>query len=462
MFRQETAPIILQAVSQLSDFLRPTYGKNGRGVLIDKGMESSVLDDGFSIVEELEFRDPYENAVLKFIREATRKTNKRAGDGRTTTILLLHSLIMSLQAMKGEPVENEKKLKVALDKAVTALREKAVPVSSKKELQDIAMVSFNNIEMAKMVGEIVHTVGADGNVAVEESEYLTSSFEVKEGFFYEKGYVSPYMMTSPDTKAELKDVLVLVIDGIVSSYKVIEPILATIYQDGRSLLVVGDLDGEALQTLLLNKIQKKIKAVVTKAPPGQKFFLEDLALAVGAKVFSPSKGDKIADPNYCGEADKVVVTQTDTTIIGAKGDKKAIAEKVDILKSSIVESDAYLAAETKARIAQLTNGVGVLKVGAMSDGERRFIKAKAEDSVNATQLALKHGVVKGGGVALADVATTGFEPLDTALKIPLAILGESSKEIRESVEVNVVALESAVSIASTLYRSEGIITEQYE
>lgn len=459
IYKTDTFPVVLSAVNKLADLLKPTYGKDGRGVLIDTGLESSVLDDGFSIVEELEFEDPYENSVLKFIREATRRTNKRAGDGRTTTILLLRSLLSHFGEIGEYSTLHEENLKKASALAIQALRDKAEPITTVEELKAVARVSFHNDKIAGMIADLVFKVGADGTIAVEESDLLEATSEVKEGFFYEKGYSSPYMVTDADRMvAELKDPHILLIDGILTSFDAVAPVLSHLAGSSQSLLVVGDVEGEALRGLLLNKLNGKLLSVVTKGIPGRKGFYEDLALATGAQVFSTSKGDTLATPGMCGRADKVIVTESNTTIIGVKGNKEEVERKVEALKQTLEEGDEFTKKEVKLRIAQLTNGIGVLRIGALTDGERRFIKAKAEDSVHATQLAYKGGVVEGGGQAFKSVARTGDHVLDQSLLVPYKVLGEKAVAIKDPVEVCVIALESAVSIASTLYRSEGIIT----
>lgn len=458
VYSSSTFPTILSAVNKLADFLQPTYGKEGKGVLIDSGLESSVLDDGYSIVEELEFDDPFENAVLKFIREATRKTNKRAGDGRTTTILLLRALLQELSTEEGDPTLIESNLKKATALAVENLRKRANKITTIEELKDVAMVSFHNEKIASMIAELVFRVGADGTIAVEESDLLESVAEVKEGFFYEKGYVSPYMFTKEDMTAELKDPYIFLVDGVLTSFDAIAPLLSTLQSQSASLLVIGDIDGEALRGLLINKLNGKLLSVVTKGVAGRKGFFTDLSIATGATVFSSSKGDTVASIGMCGRADKAIITDSTTTIIGVKGDKEKVAQQVDILKAQIEEGDEFHKHETRLRIAQLTNGIGLLRIGAMTDGERRFIKKKAEDSVHATQLAYKGGVAEGGGQAFKAVAITGSGALDKSLLVPYKVLGEKAVAIRDAVEVQVIALESAVSIASTLYRSEGIIT----
>lgn len=460
IYNSSTFSIVLSAVNKLANFLQPTYGKNGKGVLIDTGLESSVLDDGFSIVEELEFDDPFENAVLKFIREATRKTNKRAGDGRTTTILFLRSLLNLLAEEKGESSHVDNNLKKALTMAVDKLRSIATPITTIEELRDVAMVSFHNEKIALMIADLVHKVGADGTIAVEESDLLESTSEVKEGFFYERGYASPYMVTKEDMTAELKDPYILLVDGTLTNFDTIAGLLGSLSTSNQSLLVIGDVEGEALRGLLINKLNGKLLSVVTKGMIGRRGFFSDLAVATGATPFSTSKGDTVITLEMCGRADKAIITDSTTTIIGVKGDKVAVHQTVEVLKGMVNEGDEFTKHETKLRIAQLTNGIGVLRIGAMTDGERRFIKKKAEDSVHATQLAFKGGVVEGGGQAFKAVAVTGNHVLDQSLLVPYQVLGEKAVAIKDSVEVGVIALESAVSIASTLYRSEGIITTQ--
>lgn len=465
IYQVSTSQTILSAVNKLADLLQPTYGKNGKGVLIDNGLESSVFDDAFNIVEELEFEDPFENAVLKFIREATRKTNKRAGDGRTTTILLLRALLEGLKDVKGEGSVVEKELTEALNKAVASLRAKAEKISTVEQLKEVAMVAFHNEKIASMVAELVFKVGADGNIAVEESELLETVAEVREGFCYDRGYSSPYMVTNvADMNAELNNPHILIVDGILTSFDAIAPVLSHLSAQSQRLLVVGDVEGAAMQALLINKLNGKLLSVATKGFPGRKGFYEDLATAVGAQVFSPSKGDTVATIEMCGHAEKAIITDHSTAIIGVKGDAGTIAVRVDMLKKSLEGASEWDAREIKNRIAVLTNGVGLLKVGGMTDGERRFVKAKAEDCVHATQLALKGGAVVGGGSAFYQVASdgTGSVVLDEALKYPFRVLHPvidlKPQVVHEAVEVCVVALESATSIALRLHGSEGIIT----
>lgn len=459
--QSNTQDTILKAVNKLADFIKPTYGKDGHGVLIDIGFQSSVIDDGFTIAEELEFEDPFENAVLKFIRETTRRTNKRAGDGTTTSILLLRSILDSLQGNEKPITEIESKLRKALDKAVKALRKMKTEVTTQEQLEQVAMVSFHNESIAKMIAELVFKTGMDGVISVEEHELLECSSELKEGFSFEKGYVSPYMATKPDMTAELVNPLIFVTESQIARSTVLLPLLQEANKTGRNLLIVGDIDGEGLQNLLVNKLKGALTVCVVKSPTSDAKFYQDIAIATGASVFSFQKGDKEARGTMCGTAEKAIITASNTIIHGSKGDPEKVKEYVEGLKAEMEKEEGYKKDRLKNRIGSLTNGVAVLRIGAMTDGERRYIKAKADDAVHATQLALK-GVVKGGGVAFKEIGETGFSILDTALAVPNSIIGEFEGEVYDPVEVLIASLEGAVSIACTLLRSEGIITEKVE
>lgn len=469
IIKSDTFPIILKTVEKIDDMVSSTYGRKGKGVLIDNGIEASVLDDGYTVLEELEFEDEAENAVLRFIRETTRKANRRAGDGTTTALLLLHQLLRNLAEERATNIAqfcNDDTVTIdilesAKKMAVEQLRHMAKPMSTMEELQDVAMVSFRNKQIADMVGELVFKTGVDGTITVEEHELLESTMEVKQGFFFNKGFVSPYFLNQPNGTSELKKPYVFVTEEAISRVANILPILEQAAQ-GVPVLFVGEIEGEALQSILLNKLKKNLAMCVVRPPAGNKTFFEDISLITGAKRFSFSKGDETATIEMCGRADKVIVSENDTTIIGVGGDQEELVTKINQLKTELTGGEDFAQHQLKKRIGALSNGIGILRIGGMTDGERRYTKAKADDAVHATQLALKGGVVKGGGVALAEVKT-GLDFLDKTLAFPRTLLQENADvEVFDPVEVVISSVESAVSIAIVLFNSEGIIAYKNE
>lgn len=473
-------PVIISAVDKLEAFVKSTYGAAGRGVLVDNGFSQTVLDDGFAIVEEFELEDEFENAVVGFIKDTTRKTNKRAGDGTTTSILLAVALIR--QALTGGSGvvgasfvrDNYHKIardyKMALESATEQIRKSAKKIKTVAELVAIAQNSYNNPLIAGIVGRLVHELGEHGLITIEDSETMETTSEVASGFTTDRGYISPYM-AGDNGQVVLTNPLIVVTDVTISSSQSLIPLIETALKQGRNhfLFVAEDVIGEALNAMVINKIrsQGNILAIAVRASgyADQRYeLLEDLSAVVGAEFVTEKKGRKLDSLSIadCGSAERVVISKDETIIVKGKGSKKAVDARIKSIEPKLQQGSEFEKDRAKQRIAALSSGVGVIKVGAATDAEKRTIKAKVEDAVHATQLAQREGIVRGGGLAFSTLKTKS-DLFNTAMQYPRSVLiangeEEMSDDVNDAVGVIIAALESAVSIATTLITSSGIIT----
>lgn len=491
---------IRRAVDKAVDLVKPTYGPASNKVIISKATHGFVLDDGVQIMRDLELPDPSEHAVLKVIREVAIKTNDRAGDGTTGSMIMLQAIVGEVakkHRRDGHRIERE--LRAGLAEAVSALKGSAKEVKTLDELRKVARVSFDNEEVSSLIAETWHKVGRDGVVTVDTGPSMRTTSELTDGVALDHGYISPFMVTNPERmEAVIEKPRILITDYRLTEATDIAPILNKMAEAKlhKLLVIAENVEQHALATLVINEphvvnpITKRtgiIQSVAVVAPSGDLSKLEDIALLVGARVVSKAKGDKLEDVTVddLGSAERFVAKQDSAVITGPKGDRKAVQKAVADLSAAAATADTER--ERKAlqkRMAFFTNKIAVIRVGAPTENEQKSLKYKVEDAVNAVKSAYKDGVVCGAGLSLARLETSS-PILNTALKAPHqqlmdnmgmepvelkpgqavnVVTGQVGKPLEvgvvDPVEVLVAGIESAVSIASLLVTTSGMVVEK--
>src|SRR5215211_5197925 len=412
-FDEDARRALERGVNKLADAVKVTIGPRGRNVVIDKKFGApTITNDGVTIAREVELDNPYENLGAQLVKEVASKTNDVAGDGTTTATVLAQAMVRAgLQQVASGA--NPMGLKRGMDKAVTAavdsIRSQARDVEDRGEIAHVASISANNdTEIGELVAEAMDKVGKDGVITVEESNTFGLELELVEGMQFDKGYISPYFVTDQDRmEAVLEDPYILLVQGKISSVRDLLPILEKVMQAGKSLLIVAeDVEGEALATLVVNKIRGTFKSVAIKAPgfgDRRKAMLQDMAILIGGQVISEEVGLKLenADLALLGRARKVVVTKDETTIVDGAGDADQIAGRVSQIRAEIDRTDSdYDREKLQERLAKLAGGVAVIKAGAATEVELKERKHRIEDAVRNAKAAVEEGIVPGGGVAL--------------------------------------------------------------
>lgn len=455
----------MTTVNTLCDLVRPTFGPASNKVIIGKSqLYVSALDDGVQIAKDLQLDDETQNTVLKLIREVAVKTNDRVGDGTTSSLIILQALMQEVEKngkIDGRKIGDE--LKKGLEEAVSQLRKQSKKIKGKQELEEVARISFDNEEVAKLLAEMVHTIGPDGIIDVEMSAGFGIESELTKGFTVQGGYISPYMVTERE-EAVFDNPYILVSDGTFVNGSEIVPIMEKIVQSGGNSLVIFSkgFEGEALATALINKAQGKFKTLAVKTFE----HYEDIALLTGATAQMSEKGSKPLELSDLGRAKKVIAKRDSTVIIGGKGVKAKIEKFAQELRQKAEEATHPLRKnQTLYRLGRLTNNVGVIRVGAPTENEAKALQYKVEDASHAVRVAYRDGVVAGAGEALLKIKTSS-PILNEALKAPRKQLEENmgpitmSKSIIDPVSVLIAGLESAVSIATLLVSTKGIIVEE--
>ncbi|OHA17417.1 MAG: chaperonin GroL [Candidatus Taylorbacteria bacterium RIFCSPLOWO2_12_FULL_43_20] len=417
IYNEEARKALRKGVDAVADAVRITIGPRGRNVVMDKGYGApTITNDGVTIAKEITLSDKFENMGAEIVKEVASKTNDMAGDGTTTSVILAQSIIS--EGMRHATMGvNAMGLRIGIEKAseevVKALKAIAKPINSKEEIRQVASISSESEEIGKIIGDTIDKVGKDGVVTVEESQTTGVESEVVEGLEFDKGYVSPYMITNGERmEAEYSDVGILITDKKISVIKEILPLLEKLAQTGKKELVIiaDDVDGEALTTFVLNKIRGAFNILAVKAPgygDRKEDMLEDIAVTCGAKVISEKTGVKLenADLGMLGRMNRVVSTKEKTVIVGGKGKKQEIEKRISQLKVQLEATDSkYDKEKLEERIAKLSGGVAVIRVGAATETEMKYLKLKIEDAVNATKAAIEEGIVAGGGSALVKAA----------------------------------------------------------
>lgn len=484
---QETKEIIYSAVDKLCDFIRVTFGPAANKIIIEKARSMDTIDDGVETARNFELPDECENAVVKVIREVAQKTNDRVGDGTTSSLIMLQALMQEIRKLdevlkttqpliKLKAHELIKELQQGLEEFKTQIQDKAVQISTREDLRKVAYISFNNDKMADIISEILFDLGHEAIVTIEESRSLETTYNVVKGLQFPRGFASPYFINSPE-KAEtvLEKPYIFVTDKEIVDVKELLPLMNKVIASGNRQLVIiaDDIRGEALATLVINYVKGVGLFPAVKAPyySNDKYeFLMDIAELTGSSFVMGELGKKIEEMEIedLGMADKVVVTKDSTTIIGGHG--KKVEEYITKLKAIIETTDSELKKDKmKERLAKLTSGVAVIKVGGATENEMKALRYKVEDAVNATKVAFKNGVVKGAGVTLGEVETSS-EILNKALKYPHKQLLENmeveslevGEDIIDPVEVLIAGVESAISIVSLLITTKGILVNKIE
>lgn len=417
IFNEEARKALKRGVDKVADAVKVTIGPRGRNVVLDRGYGSPMItNDGVSIAKEITLKDKFENMGAEIVKEVATKTNDIAGDGTTTSVILMQSIVeegMKHTTMGVNAMAIKHGIEQATAEVVTALKTISKEIKSKDEIRQVATISAESEEIGTIIADTIDKVGKDGVVTVEESQTFGVDSEIVKGLQFDKGYVSPYMITNPERmEAEYKDVPILVTDKKISTVKEILPLLESLAQSGKKDLVIiaEDVDGEALTTFILNKLRGGFNVLAVKAPgygDNKKEILADIAITVGATVISEDVGLKFenATVEMLGRANKVVATKENTIVVGGKGKKGDIEKRVAQIKTQKENSDSKFDKEKfDERIAKLSGGVAVIKVGAATETEMKYLKLKIEDAVNATKAAIEEGIVPGGGVALIRAA----------------------------------------------------------
>jgi chaperonin GroEL len=399
-------------MNKLADAVRVTLGPKGRNVVLDKKWGApTITNDGVSIAKEIELEDPYERIGAELVKEVAKKTDEVAGDGTTTATVLAWAMVhegLRNVAAGANPMSLKKGIEAAVEAAVASIKSLAKDVDSKSQIAQVASISAADDEIGAMISEAIDKVGKDGVITVEESQTFGMEMDLVEGMRFDKGYISPYFVTDTDRmEAVIDDAYVLLVGGKIASVRDVLPVLEKVMQGGHQLVIIAeDIEGEALATLVVNKIRGTFKSVAVKAPgfgDRRKAMLQDIAILTGGQVISEEVGLKLenATIDLLGRAKKIVVTKDETTIIEGAGADVDIKGRISQIKTEIENTDSdYDREKLQERLAKLSGGVAVLKVGAATEVELKEKKHRIEDAVSTTKAAIEEGVVPGGGVAL--------------------------------------------------------------
>ncbi|MEW6062440.1 MAG: chaperonin GroEL [Bacteroidota bacterium] len=519
-FEFDARAALKRGVDQLANAVKVTLGPKGRNVVIEKKFGApTVTKDGVTVAKEIELEDPLENMGAQMVREVASKTSDVAGDGTTTATVLAQAIVregLKNVTAGANPMDLKRGIDLAVEKVVEELKKMSRKVEGKKEIAQVGTISANNDPtIGNLIADAMEKVGKDGVITVEEAKGTETTVDVVEGMQFDRGYLSPYFVTNADTmEAELENPYILIHDKKISSMKDLLPILEKIAQAGRSLLVIAEeVEGEALATLVVNKLRGTLRVVAVKAPgfgDRRKAMLDDIAVLTGGQVISEEQGYKLENATlaYLGTAKKVVVDKDNTTIVEGAGKKEEIKKRINEIKAQIEKTTSdYDKEKLQERLAKLSGGVAVLKIGASTEVEMKEKKARVEDALHATRAAVEEGIVPGGGVALLrtidainDIKVanadqkTGVDILRRALEEPLrqivanagldgsvivdlvkkqkgdigfnALTGVTEDLVKAGVidptKVARVAVENAASVASLLLTTEATIVEKPE
>ena len=469
---------ILAGVNTLANAVKVTLGPKGRNVVIEKSFGSpTITKDGVTVAKEIELADPYENMGAQLCREVASKTNDVAGDGTTTATVLAQAMV--LEGLKNvaagaNPILLKRGIDKAVEAAVAEIKRLAIPVERKEDIAHVASIAGNDREIGELVADAMEKVGKDGVITVEEAKGTTTKVEVVEGMEFDKGYISPYFVTNPETmEAVLEEPFILIHEKKISNVHDLLPLLEKVVQAGRPLLIIAeDVEGEALATLVVNKIRGTLNVAAVKAPgfgDRRKAMLEDIAILTGGTFISEDLGTKLENVtlDMLGQARRVRITKEETTIVEGKGDKKAVAGRIEVIKKQIEETDSdYDREKLQERLAKLAGGVAVIQVGAATETELKEKKHRVEDAVHATRAAVEEGIVPGGGTtliniipALDKVQAEGDEAV--GVNIVRRALTEPLRQIATN-----AGLEGSVIVERVKNEKPGIgfnaVTEQFE
>ncbi|HEX6594886.1 MAG TPA: chaperonin GroEL [Bacillota bacterium] len=467
-FSEDGRRAMLRGVEQLANAVKVTLGPKGRNVVLDKKFGSPLItNDGVTIAKEIELEDRFENMGAQLVSEVASKTNDVAGDGTTTATVLAQAMIsegLKNVTSGANPVGIRRGIEQAVATAVEELKGISKAIEGKESIAQVASISSGDEEVGNLIAEAMERVGNDGVITVEESKGFATELEVVEGMQFDRGYASPYMVTDQDKmEAVLEDPYILITDKKISNIQEVLPILEEVVQQGKPLLIIAeDVEGEALATLVVNKLRGTFNAVAVKAPgfgDRRKAMLEDIAILTGGEVITEDLGLELknATLDQLGRASKVVVTKDDTTVVEGAGNPEAISSRVTQIRSQVEESTSEFDTEKlQERLAKLSGGVAVIKVGAATETELKERKLRIEDALNSTRAAVEEGIVAGGGTALMSVYNKVAElelegDRATGANIVLRALEEPVRQIGEN-----AGLEGSVIVERLKGESAGI------
>lgn len=467
-FAEDARSAMLRGVDVLANTVKVTLGPKGRNVVLEKAFGSPLItNDGVTIAKEIELEDHFENMGAKLVAEVASKTNDIAGDGTTTATVLTQAIVregLKNVTAGANPVGIRRGIELATKAAVEELHRISRPVESKEAIAQVAAISSGSAEVGELIAEAMEKVGNDGVITIEESKGIETELDVVEGMQFDRGYLSQYMVTDNDKMiATLDNPFILITDKKVSNIQEIIPLLEQIVQQGRALLIIADdVDGEALPTLVLNKLRGTFNVVAVKAPgfgDRRKAMLEDIAVLTGAQVITEDLGLELKDATLAqlGTAGKVVVSKDSTTIVEGASSKDLIANRVALIRAQAQDTTSDFDREKlHERLAKLSGGVAVIKVGAATETELKEKKLRIEDALNATRAAVEEGIVSGGGTALVNVqkVVDALElegDLATGAKIVSRSLEEPLRQIAEN-----AGLEGSVIVARLKSEEKGI------
>lgn len=468
LFNEEARRALGKGVDALADAVKVTLGPKGRNVVLDKKFGApTITNDGVTIARDIELEDPFENMGAQLVREVATKTNDIAGDGTTTATLLAQAMIhegMRNVAAGANPMVLKKGIETAVKTLVEEIKSVSKSVNSKSEIAQVATISSADAEIGNYIADAMEKVGKEGVITVEESKGMETSLSVVEGMQFDRGYISPYMVTDTDKmEAVMNDPYILITDKKISSINEILPILEQVVKMGKELVVIAeDLDGEALATIVVNKLRGTFKALAVKAPgfgDRRKAMLEDIAILTGGQVISEEVGRKLDSVTIedLGRARQVHSSKENTTIVDGMGDKEAIAARVEMIKKQIADTTSDFDKEKlQERLAKLSGGVAVIEIGAATEVEMKDKKYRVEDALNATRAAVEEGIVAGGGTTFVDIlpALDKLEAegdVKTGINIVRRAIEEPVRQI-----ANNAGLEGSVVVAEVKKAGVGI------
>jgi chaperonin GroEL len=518
-FNEDARHALERGINKVANAVKVTLGPRGRNVVLDRKWGAPVITkDGVTVAKEIELADPWENMGAQLCREVASKTNDVAGDGTTTATVLAQALVnegMRYVAAGGSPIALKRGIEKAVQKAVEAIRQMAIPVTGREQIEYVASIAGNDPEIGKMIAEAMDKVGKDGVITIEESKGTQTTLEVVEGMQFDRGYISPYFITDPERmEAVLEDVLILIHEKKISSAQDLLPLLERVAQARRPLLIIAeDVEGDALATLVVNKLRGVLQCAAVKAPgfgERRKAMLEDIAILTNGRFISEDLGIKLENVtlDMLGQAKKVVITKEETTIIEGAGSKEAVMGRINQIKRLIETTESsYDREKLQERLAKLSGGVAVIKVGAATETELKEKKHRFEDAHSATRAAVEEGIVPGGGKVFLNAQAaldelqlddpderTGVEIVRRALEEPLRQIAENAglegsvivekvralgKEegldartgefvnlvqagIIDPAKVSRAALENAASIAGLVLTTDAMVAEKPE
>lgn len=518
LFNEEARRALGRGVDQLANAVKVTLGPKGRNVVLDKKFGSpTITNDGVTIARDIELPDPFENMGAQLVKEVATKTNDVAGDGTTTATVLAQAMIqegMRNVAAGANPMILKKGIETAVKTLVEEIKKRSIKVSGKAEIAQVASVSAADEEIGGLIAEAMEKVGNDGVITVEESKGLQTALNVVEGMQFDRGYISPYMVTDPDRmEAVMDNPYILITDRKISAIADMLPTLEKVVKVGKELLIIAeDVEGEALATLVVNRLRGTFKAVAVKAPgfgDRRKAMLEDIAILTGGTVITEDMGRKLdsVELEDLGTARQVRITKDETTIIDGAGDKDVIAKRVNQIRAQVEETSSDFDCEKlQERLAKLSGGVAVIEVGAATEVEMKDKKLRIEDALNATRAAVEEGIVAGGGTTFIDIipalntleatgdVQTGINLVKRAVEEPLrqiaynaglegSVVVEKVKNTEAGVGFNALteeyidmvkagivdpakvtrsALQNAASIASLVLTTETIVADKVD